>query len=163
VHGGHPKEVPVAKSDPRRATIVGIVGVVVGSVLILLVLFAGNLGGGDKVKTSSATFDVGPAQDRAKSITDDRTPLFFNDTATGSRPIVVQHIGDDPNKGWVAFDAAPGNCALSWHVESQDFTDCSGKWISSDGADLHHYPTEVKDGDVVVDLSVDPTTTTTSS
>src|SRR3954469_4990913 len=117
---------PVAKSDPRRATVVGIVGVVVGSVMILLVLFAGNLGGGDKVKTSSATFDVGPADDRAGTIAKDQTPLFFPDTATGSHPIVVQHLGADTNKGWVAFDAAPGNCALTWHVESQDFTDCTG-------------------------------------
>src|SRR4051812_21416882 len=93
--------VPVAKSDPRRATVVGIVGVVVGSVMILLVLFAGNLGGGDKVKTSSATFDVGPADARAETIAKDQTPLFFPDTATGSHPIVVQHVGADTNKGWV--------------------------------------------------------------
>jgi hypothetical protein len=155
--------VPVAKSDPRRATVVGIIGVVVGSVMILLVLFAGNLGGGDKVKTSSATFDVGPATDRSEAIARDKTPLLFPDTATGSHPIVVQHVGADPNKGWLAFDATPGNCAITWHVESENFTDCNGKQIPADGGDLHHYPTEVTNGHVIVDLSVDATTTTTAN
>jgi len=43
VHGGQHREVPVAKSDPRRNTIVGVVGVIVGSVMILLVLFGGGI------------------------------------------------------------------------------------------------------------------------
>jgi LPS O-antigen subunit length determinant protein (WzzB/FepE family) len=36
---------PVARSDPRRATIIGIAGVVVGVVMIAVVLLANNLGG----------------------------------------------------------------------------------------------------------------------
>src|SRR3954447_1937266 len=154
---------PVAKSDPRRATIVGITGVVVGTVIILLVLFASNLGGGDDVKTSRATFDVGQAKDRAERIAKDQTPLFFADTATGSHPIVVQHLDEDPGKGWIAFDAAPGNCALTWHVESQSFTDCNGASFPADGGTLHRYPTEVRDDHVIVDLSVDATSTTTTA
>ena len=156
---------PVAKSDPRRATIVGVVGVLVGTALILLVLFANNSGGGDTVhKTPSrASFDVGPAENFAKTIERDQTPLFFNDTATGSRPIVVHHLGTDPKTGWIAFDAAVGSCTLTWHRESQDFTDCNGRRVPADGDDLHHYPVVVENGDVIVDLSVDATTTTTSS
>jgi hypothetical protein len=157
--------VPVAKSDPRRATIVGVVGVIVGTALIVLVLFANSLGGGDKVHTSSskAAFDVGPAASRADAISRDQTPLFFNDTATGSRPIVVNHLGSDPKQGWIAFDAANGSCVLTWHRETQDFTDCNGAHVPADGTGMHHYPAKVDNGDVIVDLSLDATTTTTTT
>jgi hypothetical protein len=156
---------PVAKSDTRRATIVGVVGVIVGTLLIVLVLVANNSGGGDSTHTtnSKTKFNVGPAETRAKRINDDQTPLFFNDTATGSRPIVVQHLGANPKAGWIAFDAATGDCTLTWHVESQDFTDCNGKRVPADGDGLHHYPVVVENDEVIVDLSVDATTTTSSS
>jgi hypothetical protein len=156
---------PVAKSDTRRATIVGVVGVVVGTLLIVLVLFANNSGGGDSTHTtpSKTRFTVGSAETLAKRISDDQTPLFFNDTATGSRPIVVQHVGTDSKAGWSAFDAATGNCTLTWHRESQDFTDCNGQRVPADGDALHHYPVVVENGDVIVDLSVDATTTTANS
>jgi hypothetical protein len=155
---------PVAKSDPRRATVIGIVGVIVGTLMIVLVLFAGNLGDDKSQTTSSKTrFTVGPAESLATTIARDQTPLFFNDTATGSRPIVVQHTGSDAKAGWIAFDAATGNCTLTWHRESQDFTDCNGQRVPADGDDLHHYPVVVESGDVIVDLSVDATTTTTTN
>ena len=35
LHGGHPKWMPVSRSDPRRATIIGIGGVIVGVALIV--------------------------------------------------------------------------------------------------------------------------------
>jgi hypothetical protein len=154
---------PVAKSDPRRATIIGVIGVIVGTLMIVVVLFAGSLGDDNSHTTTSKTrFDVGPAEHFASAITRDQTPLFFNDTATGSRPIVVHHLGSDANVGWVAFDAAVGNCTLTWHRESQDFTDCNGKRVPADGTGMHQYPTTVENGDVIVDLSVDATTTTSS-
>jgi len=155
---------PVAKSDPRRATIVGVVGVIVGTLLIVLVLFANNSGGGDSTHTSPSKtrFTVGSAESLATRIREDQTPLFFNDTATGSRPIVVHHLSSDPKIDWIAFDAATGSCTLTWRRESQDFTDCNGTRVPADGDDLHHYPVIVEAGDVVVDLSVDATTTSSS-
>ena len=163
-HGGHPKGMPVARSDPRRATVVGIVGVVVGSVLILVVLFAGNLGGGSSHTTSSSsTFNVGPAKDRADAIARDQTPLFFPDTATGSNPIVVQHTGTDPKTGWTVFDATTGpSCVLTWHRDSQNFTDCNGKTYPADGGDLHDYPTKIDGDELIVDLNPNPSSSTSS-
>jgi hypothetical protein len=154
---------PVAKSDPRRATIVGIVGVVVGTVMIVLVLLANSLGGDDKVRSSSShsAFDVGPAKTRAETINRDQTPLLFQDPVQFERPIFVQHLGDDPNTGWTAFDAANGNCVLTWHRESQDFTDCNDRRIPKDGGDMHHYPVKVENGDVIVDLNPDAPSTST--
>ena len=153
--------VPIARSDPRRATIVGIVGVVVGTVMILLVLFAGNLGGDSSHTTSSrATFNVGPATNRADAIQRDRTPLFFPDTATGANPIVVQHSGSDPKTGWSAFDATTAaGCVLTWHRDSQDFTDCNGRRVPADGGEVHHYPTKLDGDDLVVDLNPDASST----
>jgi hypothetical protein len=153
---------PVARSDNRRATIIGIVGVIVGTVMIVGVLIASNLGGGDTTQSSKTTFDVGLAKDRAESIARDG-PIGFNDTAGVSRPIFVQHSGDDPTTGWIAFDAVTGgNCVVTWHQDTHDFTDCTGRHISADGDDLRHYPVEVKDDHVIVNLSLDATTTTTS-
>ena len=81
LHGGHPKWMPVAQSDPRRATIVGIVGVVVGVVMIVVVLLANNLGS-DRSTTQSSTVEVRgrPARSHWRSRSPRTAPLFFNDT-----------------------------------------------------------------------------------
>jgi len=157
--------VPIARSDPRRATIIGIVGVVVGTLMILAVLFAGSLDGDSSHTTSSrAKFDVGPAKDRAAAIDRDQTPLIFPDTATGANPIVVQHTGSDPKTGWSAFAATSddrGQCAVTWHRESHDFSDCKGTRFPADGEGLHPYPTKIDNNDLIVDL--DPDASSTSS
>jgi hypothetical protein len=156
--------VPVARSDPRRATIVGIVGVVVGSILIFVVLFAGTLGGDSShTTTSNSTFNIGSAKDRATAIDRDKTPLLFNDTATGSVPLVVQHTGTDPTKGWTAFAATPdnGTCVLEWNRDQQTFK-CGERTLPPDpGPDFHHYPTRIDGDDLIVDLN--PNAGSTSS
>ena len=54
LHGGHPKRMPVARSDPRRATIIGLAGIIVGIAMIAIVLLANNAGTGHSTtKTSS--------------------------------------------------------------------------------------------------------------
>lgn len=152
---------PVARSDPRRATVIGVIGVVVGTVLILVVLFAGNLGDDNgKTVSSKSKFNVGPAREHADAIAKDRTPLIFQDPVEFQQPIVVQHVGEDATKGWSAFSAVvegTPNCVLTWHVDAQDFTDCQGHHIPANGGAQHEYPTTVdQNGDVVVDLSVNP-------
>ena len=154
----------MARSDPRRATIIGIAGVIVGVAMIVIVLLANNLGNDRSTTHNSRTrFDVAPAESTANAIKRDDTPLFFNDPATGSRPLVLQHLSDDPETGWSAFDAAAGSCVLKWHKETHDFTDCNGKSYPADGGDLHHYPVTVDKGELFVDLSLDATTTTTTT
>ncbi|HEX2381610.1 MAG TPA: hypothetical protein VHI95_03165 [Acidimicrobiales bacterium] len=154
---------PVAQSDPRRATIIGIVGVVVGVVMIVVVLLANNLGGDRSTTQSSRSrFHVGPPEATAQEITE-RGPLFFNDTATGSRPLVVSHVGDDPATGWHAFDAATGSCVISLNSDTKALTDCDGHPVSPDGAGKHQYPVTVTKDEVIVDLSADATTTTTTT
>lgn len=154
----------MARSDPRRATIIGIAGVIVGVAMIAVVLLANNLGGDHTTTHSSRTkFDVGPAQASADAVKRDDTPLLFQDPATFSRPIYVQHIGDDANSGWTAFDAAIGSCVLTWHRESNNFTDCNGRQYSATGDGVHQYPWDIDNGELFVDLSPNATTTTTST
>jgi hypothetical protein len=154
---------PVARSDPRRATIIGVGGVIVGVALVAIVLLANNAGNdSSSTKGSSSQFHVGSPDATAASIARDGTPLFFNDTATGSRPLVVQHLGTDPQKGWYAFDAANGSCVLTWDHAANQFTDCHGTRFPADGTGLHQYPVSVTKDDVIVDLSLNPTTTTTT-
>jgi len=156
--------VPVARSDPRRATIIGVAGIVVGIVMIAAVLILNNTGGGSSTTHSSRSrFDVGPAEEMAASIAKDG-PLLFQDPVSGSVPIFVQHAGADPKVGWTSFEAAPNGCPLTWHQDTHDFTDCHGAHRPADGAGLHTFPVTVdKSGEVFVDLNPDASTTTTTA
>lgn len=138
----------------------GLAGVVAAIALFFLVV---SLTGNDvEVRFGSDRFEVGPAAARAAAIARDETPLLFNDPSGGGRPIWVQHLGDDPETGWLAFDAQVGGCALDWDREAQEFVDhCTGTRYPQDGQGLAQYPTTVEDGNVVVDVSPDPSTTTT--
>src|SRR6185312_8292292 len=115
----------------------------------------GNLGDDNgKTVSSKSKFNVGPAKNFAESIARERTPLIFQDPVEFAQPIVVQHLGEDSARGWSAFSAvaegSPG-CALTWHVETQDFTDCQDHRVAADGGTQHHYPTTVdQNGNVIV-------------
>ncbi len=153
---------PVARSDPRRALLVGLGAVVAAATIGFLVL---SLSGESQEVTfgpGDAEFEVGDARTLAAAIERDRTPLLFQDPASFERPIWVQHTGDAPERGWVAFDAQVGGCALRWEVDDQRFVDCDGDRYPADGQGLTQYEATVQDGDVVVDLDPDddePTTT----
>ena len=161
LHGGHPKGClwpSQTRAAPRSSASSACSS---GHLLIVLVLFANNSGGGDSSHTSPARarFDVGPSGATGP------TTIERPDTALLQRH--GHRIAPDrrapsrhrPEDGWIAFDAAIGSCTLTWHRESQDFTDCNGKRVPADGDDLHHYPAVVENDDVIVDLSVDATTT----
>jgi hypothetical protein len=154
----------VAQSDPRRTLVIGIAGLVVGFVMVVVVLALNA--GGDKahVGSTSTEFDAGKANDLAARIALDRYPLLVQDPANFTRPLWIQHTGDDPQQGWLAFDAAIDGCATTWSVESQQFTDCGGRHYPFDGSGIPRYPVVVKDGRVVVNLDRDaPSTTAPSS
>src|SRR5690349_1519343 len=103
VTDGHPRDVPVSRSDPRRATVVAAAGVVVGFILVLIVLLVNASGRSTHTTTNHSEIRLGAAADRAKDT--DVAPLLVPDTANGSRPFYVTHTGDDATAGWSAFDA----------------------------------------------------------
>jgi hypothetical protein len=171
--------VPIAKRariDGRSALVVGATAVFVALVIGLLVFY---LAGRDdiQVRLGDDRFQDINAESVAEKIAQDG-PIIYQDLAGGSRDIYVQHLGDDPEQGWLAFDVRPAGeareCALSWQAGEQQFVDngsCSESFtFPPDGRGLPQYPATVNDdGKVVIDLNaaerptttVEPTTTAT--
>ena len=151
----------MARSDPRRATIVAAVGLVFSVAMIVLVLFVNSTSKDVQVGSSSTEFPAGRAEDRAKDVA--RQPLLFPDPANGDRPIILQHVDPDARKGWVAFDAGVGDCPgeIAWNPDARDFTDCKGRHYPAEGTGLFQYPVRVdKDGNLFINLHPEVTTTT---
>ncbi|CAN5744775.1 hypothetical protein BH24ACT3_BH24ACT3_01510 [soil metagenome] len=162
---------PVAKSSPtgRTAAIVGVAGVIAAIGLIALIsVVAGR--SDVEVRLGDDRFPLGSAEARAESIAEDG-PTIYSDVASGDRDIYVQHLGEDPAEGWLAFAASPPgkarDCFLRWQAEQEEFTYCYGETYPADGGDLPSYPVEVtEDGELFVDLNAEEreaTTTTTDT
>lgn len=113
-----------------------------------------------EVNIGDDVFQAGDVERIAQEI-DDRGPITYSDVSGGDRDIIVQHLGDDPNRGWLAFDARPPDaesrdCFLEWNEPREQFVDtCTGGRYPPDGGDLPRYPTRVVDGDLEVDLRAD--------
>jgi hypothetical protein len=123
-----------------------------------------------EVNLGDDEFEIPNVEGRAASIAD-QGPLQFADPTGGNRPIIVQHLGDDPEEGWIALLAvAPGSetCAVNWDDDDDVFRDCEGETYPPDGTGLEQYPTRIEDDALFVDLgrgpsSEPPETTTTTT
>lgn len=168
-----------SRTNDSRTVALAVGGLVLGIVgAIALVAFALprlTEQGKVEVKLGDDRFSLGLAATKAPSIAQDG-PALFSDVGGGNRDIFVQHLGDDPNSGWYAFDARrpdqTRDCSYEWDKREQQFTNpCDGSTIPPDGAGLRQYVVVVdKDGRVQVDLrSAQPppggggTTTSSSS
>lgn len=144
---------PRRRSQPR-AVALGIVGVVLALGAMLLVSWLGSRGDVD-LTFGGEEFEVGRTERLAAEI-DDRGPFLFRNPAGVDRHVYVQHLGDDPDQGWLTVGArAPEQTDESCYLEvdGDGFRDpCSGTEYPADGDGLQHYPTEVRDGRVFVDL-----------
>jgi hypothetical protein len=149
---------------------VGASGVVVALVILGMVLW---LAGRDdiEVRLGDERFQDYDAESGAEEIAE-RGPILFPDPANRGRDIYLQHLGDDPEQGWLAFDARPlgegRDCFLQWVPESRTFVDngeCSQPFsFPEDGDGLPQYPASVNDdGKVVVDLNAAERETTTTA
>lgn len=148
------------ESRRRRPTTVVIAAVAVAGILtavVLLVVILGAVRGGRvELNLGDDEFRAGDAESQAASI-ERNGPLLFPDVAGGDRDIVVQHLGDDPEEGWLAFDARPPgasrDCFAQWDEGSGQFFDtCDGTVYPADGEGLARHPVRVEDGEVIVDL-----------
>jgi hypothetical protein len=151
---------PVKQSNPRSAALaiggalLAIVGV---AALVIFALQQGSSTGDVEVRLGSDRFDAGSAEARADSIAEDG-PILLPDPSGRDRDIYLQHIGDSPEVGWLAFDARrPGagrECTLEWKADADQFVDpCDGTIVAPDGAGLIAYKVEVTDdGTVVIDF-----------
>lgn len=164
---------PVQESRRRtsRSLVLAVAGVAVGIVLVLglFVVAIPSLteSGTIEVQLGSDTYDAGGAASRSENIRDGG-PLLFSDVSSGNRDIYLQHIGDDIETGWYAFDARrvgqSRNCTLEWRSAESIFRDpCDGTVVAADGAGQPSYPVTITDkGKVVVDLTPDATDSTTA-
>lgn len=101
-------------------------------------------------------FVVGRAERLSRTITADGPFLVQDPLSAGrGRNVYVQHLGDDPEQGWLAVEARlPGEpgCAVEWDRGGDAFVDCRGGRYPEDGTGLTVYPAEVADGRVSIDL-----------
>lgn len=158
---------PVARRQTThtvRALVVAIVGVVVAlgvAAVIALLVDRGTV----EWQPGDDTFNAGNAEATAAAIAADG-PIPYRDPAGGDRDIVLQHLGESAEDGWLAFDArprgVPRQCSVQWQPDEDMFrlldqagevTDqCDGREYPADGADLPRYPVSVNDGLVEVNL-----------
>jgi hypothetical protein len=107
-----------------------------------------------EVNLGDDEFEIENLEARAATVADDG-PLVFPDPTGGSRPILVNHTGDEPDEGWVALLAiAPGTdaCIVDWDDDDQVFRDCEGTAYPPDGEGLDGFATRVEDDTLYIDL-----------
>lgn len=144
----------------RSMVVVGAAGVAAAVVLLVFVLWV--VGSEDKkvdIRLGDDTFadlDAARTADRIAS----SGPVIFSDVSGNrTRDIYVQHLGDDPKRGWLAFDARkPGatrDCYVEWKPAERHFVDrCDKSIIPPDGTGLTQYSATVDEkGKVVIDLN----------
>ena len=125
---------------------------IIGAVLAVV---ASDDSGSVEINLGDDTFEI-DAESNARVIAE-TGPLLLGDVSGGGRPILLQHLGDDPDDAasWFAILAvAPGteSCIVQWDPDEQEFKDCEGNRYGPDGAGLTRYRTTVEDGTVTVDL-----------
>lgn len=111
--------------NTRSAILVGLSGVLIALVLGGGVLFLASQGGDVEIQLGDRDFDAGQIGRISEEIAE-RGPILYSDVAGRSRDIIVQHLGDDPEAGWFAFDARPlgesRDCFFQWSFEREEFS-----------------------------------------
>ena len=160
---------PVARGpqiNARSAIIVGLSGVVVAVVIGAIVVWAASNSGDVEIQLGDRDFDVGSTGRLADEI-DDRGPFLVADVAGGDRDLIVNHLGDDPEQGWHAFDARPAgetrNCFFEFDdaldlfvlVTTEDDVECGDGTATAigEGEGVTIYPVIIDDGRVRVDIN----------
>lgn len=156
---------PVAsgpKITPLRAIVYSVVSIGLGVGLVFAVV---SLAGSDQieVKLGDDDFNAGDAEDLAAKIAEEG-PVTWASLSRG-RSIWTNHIGDDPEQGWFAFDVrspgATGDCVVNWDADWRKFVDtCDPKLVyeedgrGEDGRGLTQFGVWVDDdGDLIVDVN----------
>ena len=154
---------PVARrpggAHTGRAVVVAAVGVVVALGVAFLVANLASRGEVE-VNLGDERFEVGDVERFAKNV-DEGGPILFPDPASFRRSIYVDHQGDAPEEGWVAFGAfVPDqpDCSVVYVPDEglyvvQETSECDGSMTYPRRGDgLREFPTEVVGGDLFVDL-----------
>ncbi|HUW02489.1 MAG TPA: hypothetical protein VMW08_09085 [Acidimicrobiales bacterium] len=150
---------PVARNDRHAGKALLVAGVGVGFAIGVAFLFSVLANRGDvEVRLGDDLFDAGQVESISGPIDETGIPLIFPDAAFGGRPIHVQHLGDDPQTGWLAFSAFDPNdaeCIVEWVPAQALFVNQCDPSLTypPDGTGLRQYPTTVTDGRLLIDLN----------
>lgn len=155
---------PIERRSARVQTTTIVISVVAlaAALLLAVLVFRAATGGDDvAIRLGDDVFAAGAADERAEAIAGDGPLLFSDVSGRGQRrPIYLQHLGDDPETGWYAFDARPPaaaeGCFLEWDAAARRFVGvdgCTAATYPADGEGLDRYPVVVsRDGDLSIDL-----------
>jgi hypothetical protein len=143
--------VPVAQTNPRRAVLVGLAVVVLALGVIAVVLVAN----GARTGSDGGSFDSADAEELVRLQERDGVPALFPDPVGGRQPIFVWHEGDDPETGWIAYDALIDGEPLELDVDGEVLRAPDGTEFPFTGEGLPQYDVEVVDGRLVIDLAGD--------
>ena len=159
---------PVARSTGHagKALLVAAVGVAVALAGAWALASMSRSDGGPRLTFGEPIFTAGNAERLAGAIERDGPAAF--PALEGGRPIYLQHLGEDPDEGWLAFGAfVPDEptCAVLWSPEAEVFVSQCDESMTfpPDGEGLRQYETRVRDGVVRVDIQGLSTTTTEST
>jgi hypothetical protein len=164
-----------SRGHAGKALLVAGAGVVLALGIAFLVARMASQGRVD-VRLGSDTFADQSAEEAADKVADGG-PILYQDLAGGDRDIVLQHVGDDPDTGWIALAARPPGVSRSCTIQSRDRTEpfrlldedgevtaeCDGREFPPDGEGLPSYPVTVDaDGRLDVDLNAADRATSTT-
>ncbi len=158
---------PVAQSRGHAGKALAIASVSVVLILAVTFFVAQAASRGDvEIRLGDDRFNAGDTNSIADRIADDDgLPALYPDLVNRDRPIFVQHTGDDPDTGWVAFGAfVPDDpeCLVEIDRDAKALVNGCDPEVTYplDGEGLRHYPTTVEDGEVFVDINELTTSTT---
>jgi hypothetical protein len=159
--------VPVAQSQGHagKALAVAAVAIVLIAIVALFVSLAASRGDVE-VNLGDERFNAGQTDRLAQEIEDGGgLPFLYQDLVGNDRHLFVQHVGDDPDEGWVAFGAFdpddPSCVVLIDRDERVLVNECDeSRTYPLDGEGLRQYPVSVEDGRIYVDVNELTTSTT---
>ncbi len=132
---------PIARGpqiNARSAVLVGITGVLIALLLGAMVVWVARSSDTVQVQLGDTQFDAGFIGRQSDEIAA-RGPILYADAGSqGQRDIYVQHIGDDPEVGWLAFKVRrpndPRDCSAVWNADRRTFTLQSSSDVGCDAA-----------------------------
>ncbi|WP_420434672.1 hypothetical protein [Candidatus Poriferisocius sp.] len=144
------------KITPFRAVIYSVISIALAVGLVFAVV---SLAGSDQieVKLGDDNFNAGDAEVLAAEIAE-RGPVPWAPLSRG-RSIWINHVGNNPEKGWFAFDVqspgASGDCVVDWDADRRLFIDtCDPALVySATGDGLTQFGVWLDEGDLFVDVN----------
>lgn len=159
---------PVAQSRGHAGKALAVAGVAIVLIAVVAVFVALAASRGDvEIKLGDERFNAGQTDRLAEEIDDGGgLPFLYQDLVGNDRHLFVQHLGDDPDKGWVAFgafDPDDPDCVVLLDREEEILrSECDeSTTFPLSGEGLRQYPVSVEGGRIFVDVN-ELTTSTTS-